>query len=173
MQVDLAAQTLSASVADALEFLNSELNHPEFRGVEATVSFIRRIDKLFDLLNSRSPRAKGFKAPLRKDNEVCWRPFFIETCQFLLECTDVGGRPLYCTPRKTPILGFVISTLSVMGIFDSFVQTNRLNYLLTYKCSQDHLEIFFCCVRYLYLCICFKILKILLIENNFTECFNF
>lgn len=138
---------MSDSVANALDFLNAELKHPDFKEVGATVAFIRRIDKLFDLLNSRSPWAKGFKAPLRKSNEAVWKPFLMDTCQFLLECTDVGDRPLYLTPRKTPILGFVISALSLMGIFDDFVETQRLNYMLTYKCSQDHLETFFCSVR--------------------------
>ena len=63
MKVNIAAQTLSSSVADAIEFLES-INHPDFQGSAATVVFIRKIDRLFDLLNCRNPRGKGFKAPI-------------------------------------------------------------------------------------------------------------
>ena len=75
MKVRLAAQTLSSSVADALEFCNTDLNLPAFRNCEATVKFIRIIDRLFDLMNSRNPFARGYKAPLRSSNEIFWRPF--------------------------------------------------------------------------------------------------
>ena len=75
MKVKLAAQTLSSSVADAIEFCNLDLHLPAFKNSEATVRFIRIIDRLFDFLNSRNPLAKGFKAPLRLSNEVFWRPF--------------------------------------------------------------------------------------------------
>lgn len=45
MKVKLAAQTLSASVADALEFCDQDLNLEDFRGCEATVQFIRLVDR--------------------------------------------------------------------------------------------------------------------------------
>ena len=60
MNVSLADQTLSASVADAIDFMNIVQKQPEFKGSEATVTFIRTIDRLFDLLNSRNPHGKGF-----------------------------------------------------------------------------------------------------------------
>ena len=70
MKVNLAAQTLSSSVADALAFLQSK-NHPNFQGSDGTIKFIRIVDRLFDLLNSRSPHGKGFKSPMRREN-VIW-----------------------------------------------------------------------------------------------------
>ena len=63
-QVNLAAQTLSSSVADALEFCANDLKLTQFQGCDATVRFIRIFDHLFDVLNSRNPIAKGYKAPL-------------------------------------------------------------------------------------------------------------
>jgi hypothetical protein len=60
MKVNLAAQTFSASVADAIEFCTTNLNLKQFDGSDATVRFIRIIDRLFDLLNSRNPFAKGY-----------------------------------------------------------------------------------------------------------------
>ncbi|CAH0558622.1 unnamed protein product [Brassicogethes aeneus] len=147
MKVHLAAQTLSNSIADAIDFLNKKMGIQEFKESEATTNFIRKVNCLFDILNSRSPQAKGFKSPLRISNENVWRPFLMETVQYLSRCTDVGGRPLWLTPKKTPFIGFSITSMSVCGIFDEFVKSGKLNYFLTYKVSQDHLEIFFCSVR--------------------------
>lgn len=48
MKVSLAAETLSSSVADAIEFLDAADN-PEFKGSGATVLFLRKVDKMFDI----------------------------------------------------------------------------------------------------------------------------
>ena len=53
MKVDLAAQTLSASVASALKYCREELNFNEFEGSEPTERFLNIIDRLFDIMNSR------------------------------------------------------------------------------------------------------------------------
>ena len=68
MDVKLAAQTLNAYVASAIDFLQDETNVPEFKGSEATTYFIQKIDMVFDVLNSRYPFAKGLKAPVTKDS---------------------------------------------------------------------------------------------------------
>lgn len=79
MKVYLAAQTLSSSVADAIEFCNKQLQLPEFQNSEGTVQFIRVIDRVFDFLNSRNPLARGYKAPLRPgDDEKRWRSRILE-----------------------------------------------------------------------------------------------
>ena len=62
-QYKTAAQTLSSSVADAIEILVNS-GHSEYQDAHGTIQFIRIIERLFDLLNRRSPYAKGFKKPL-------------------------------------------------------------------------------------------------------------
>ena len=52
MKVNLAAQTLSASVAAAIDFSRDEVCLPQFQGSEAITTFIRAIDDAFDVLNS-------------------------------------------------------------------------------------------------------------------------
>ena len=69
MKVNLAEQTLSASVGDSLEFCVTELKLPQLLGCEPTVKLIRIIDRLFDILNWGNPLGKGYKAPLRQSNE--------------------------------------------------------------------------------------------------------
>ena len=64
MNVKVAAQTLSASVADAFDFLHDEIVHPGFMESEATSEFIKRIDLAFDLMNSHHPLSKGIKQPV-------------------------------------------------------------------------------------------------------------
>ena len=78
MKVNWAAQTFSASVADAIEYSNKTLNHKQFEGSEATVHFIRIIDRLFDILNSRNPCAVGYKSALRIGNKNFWDLFLDE-----------------------------------------------------------------------------------------------
>ena len=56
VKVNLAAQSLSSSVADAIEYCATILKLPQFQGSEATVKFLRMFDHLFDVLNSRNPR---------------------------------------------------------------------------------------------------------------------
>lgn len=63
MNVRLAAQTLSSSVADALEFLKDECE--DFEGVDGTIKYIRIINDIFDIMNSTtSGKEVGFKKPL-------------------------------------------------------------------------------------------------------------
>ena len=69
MKVNLATQTFSSSVADAIEYCTSTLKLPQFQGAEATVKFIRLFDHLFDVLNSRNPLTKGYKSALRIENK--------------------------------------------------------------------------------------------------------
>ena len=64
--------------------------------------------------------------------------------------TDESGKPIIETKRKTGFLGFLIGMQSIKEIFSVYVDPPRapLKYLLSYKFSQDHLELFFCAVRY-------------------------
>jgi len=146
MKVSLAAQTLSRSVANALEFVSTDLSMEKFADVAATVRFIRTIDRLFDCLNSKSRFAKEFKSVLTKGNECLWRQFLTDTKAYLLGL-KVGGVPLHQSPRKTTVLGFSATIVSVLSLFDEFVVSGTLSYLATYRLSQDHIELTFNVVR--------------------------
>ena len=56
VNVKIACQTFSSSVADAIEFMM--LAGHSFKNAEGTIEFIRIIDRLFDLLNVRNLYAK-------------------------------------------------------------------------------------------------------------------
>jgi hypothetical protein len=148
MKVNLAAQTFSDSVADAVEFCRKDLNLPEFSDSEETVTFMRLINRLFDILNSRNPLGKGSKAALAQKNEADWHPFLAEAVVYISRLASIEGKPLHIGQRKTPFIGFIIAIASTEGLFEYLVKQKKwLKYLLTYKCSQDHLELFFCAIR--------------------------
>lgn len=103
---------------------------------------------MFDILNSRNPFAKGMKTPLRQANSSYWFPRMQEIMEYIAQCKDINGIPLNRTLKKVPFIGFLISAKSVLCIYEEEVlHKNNLEYVLTYKFSQDHLELFFCSIR--------------------------
>uniref|UniRef100_A0A8C5BZB7 THAP-type domain-containing protein n=1 Tax=Gadus morhua TaxID=8049 RepID=A0A8C5BZB7_GADMO len=149
MKVKLAAQVFSSSVADALEYCNTQLHLPQFSGCEETVKFLRTIYAAFDVLNSRNPLGKGFKAPMRISNKDRVQEILLKAQRSLLELKDSKGRLVHLGPRKTCVVGFIASCASAWNIFlEVVIQPNApCSYLLTYRLSQDHLELFFSCLR--------------------------
>eukprot|EP00794_Sanderia_malayensis_P012242 gene12242-13503_t len=124
-------------------------NQKQFQGSEATVKFICIIDRLFDVLNSRNPCAKGFKSALCSGNKSFWDPFLDEAFDYISKLKDATGKLMYKTRRKTGFIGFLVAIKSIRGIFAEHVEPLHapLKYLLTYKLSQDHIELFFGAVR--------------------------
>ncbi|KAL3246422.1 hypothetical protein MRX96_017884 [Rhipicephalus microplus] len=149
MKVNLAAQTLSASVADAIDFCREDLKLPQFKNSQATTKFIRLFDRLFDCLNSRNPVAKGLKAPLRPGSKGIWLSFLEEAKEYIRGLTGPTGIAIFKTSRKTAFLGFLVSIESTIGLASSLLlgEAAPLRYLLMYKLSQDHIELFFAAIR--------------------------
>lgn len=141
---------MSAGVADALDFLCNTLKLEEFKGADATIKFIRTVDKLFYLLNSRHPYGKDKKTPLKVENEHEWKTFLENSVQYLLHLENSSGELLRTTvTKKVPFLGFAISCLSLLQIYaQEVVKLQTMNYILTYKFSQNHLVLFFRNIRY-------------------------
>ena len=149
MKVKLATQALSSSVAHAIEYCTQVLKLPQFEGSEATVAFIRVIDRLFDILNSKNPLAKGFKAPMKMENHDEWSPFLKHAHEYIFSLKNSSGQFMHRTKQKTGFVGFLCAIESVKGIFEEYVMKpgSPLDYLLNYKFSQDHLELLFSSVR--------------------------
>ena len=150
MNVRLAAQTLSSSVADAIEFLDVVMKNTKFQDSNGTVRFIRMIDRLFDMLNSRNPVGKGFKQPLRFANKASYEEVLKSTATYLLSLKVGSQSKLLATHRrKTFIIGFVTDIVSTIDMANQMftMPNNPFKYILTYKYSQDHLELLFSCVR--------------------------
>ena len=150
MKVNLAAQTPSSSVAEALEYCEGKLHEmPQFKGCGPTVKFIRIFDRLFDVLNSRNPMANNFKAPIRKANYQYVKKFLDDACEYIRSLKGPDGQSILKSKRKTGFLGFLLCAEAIDGMEKDLVcgENSVLKYLLTYKFSQDHLELFFGAVR--------------------------
>ncbi|CAB3990496.1 Hypothetical predicted protein [Paramuricea clavata] len=149
MKVNFAAQTISESVADAIEFCDLVLEIPALHDSAPTVKFIRIFDHLFDIFNSRNPYGKHYKSPLRESNKQAWQPFLTEAMQYISTLTDSCGTPMVKTKQKTGFLGFLVAIKRIECLFNKLVRNTNVSmtYLLTYKQSQDHLELFFAAIR--------------------------
>lgn len=176
MNVSLAVQTFSEAVASSIEFLQSQ-NVPEFQGAAATIDFIRRMNTLFDVFNSRhSSHHNIFKQRMSIQNKRVIYDLFNDSIQFFkLLKTDVhyyearkkqekGDEkkkeklivrteimPILNTIHKVGFLAFIADMQSLMKIFETYVEEGLINTsIATYNLLQDPLEMSlaeFVCVR--------------------------
>jgi hypothetical protein len=149
INVKLAAQLLSDSVADSLQFCLDE-KIEGFEGCEGTIKFIRTINILFDILNSRNLCSVGWKVPLQLKNQDKIKAALNSTRIYLssLKVENEDIQVVKCR-RKTGFLGFIICIDSLLNMFDDLVTSPNpaLKFLATYKLSQDHIELFFGKIR--------------------------
>lgn len=147
MNVRLAAETLSNSVADSLEFLKSE--SVEFENVDATVKYIRIFNDIFDIMNSTtSGRVTGFKEPISMSTYREYFRKFEEAMRYLKQLRrESAEKPIFLTQNGTAFFGFHNDMVNFMRIFEEYVLTGRLEALITHRFSQDHIESLFGCIR--------------------------
>ncbi|KAE9542434.1 hypothetical protein AGLY_003295 [Aphis glycines] len=120
MNVRLAAQTMSQSVADALIFFKS--SEQEFCDINVTAEFIIYINNTFDILNSLE------FVEYKKDGQPCITK--------VLESN-----------RKTGFMGLIRGLINSIQLIEFLIPKNCMTYLLTYKLSQDHIETTFSAIR--------------------------
>ena len=94
MNVKIAAQVMSNSVATAIEFLMTS-RYPGFSGVEGAIRF-RVIDRLFHLFNSKNPFITAAKSTrdlaveLFNDKinpfHICWHIISCKIIELLFSC---------------------------------------------------------------------------------------
>ena len=81
-------------------------------------------------MNSRNPRAKGFKAPLGSRNWTSTREFLIKARGYLLTFKMEDGKPLYRTKRSFKIV-------TVSDALTPFVVVNtQYKFLIKMKLSE-------------------------------------
>lgn len=166
MNVRLAAQSLSKSNADAIVLCRDKLKLPEFQGSEGTTYFIYLLDQVFDILNPRNPAQQYHKAPLTVKNFQSQTEILYEFVEVVLGMTYTEVRQYKATDkkearstkkvkvlcqsaRKRAALGFVVSIKSIINVSQNLLyrQDKPFKYVMTYRFSQDLLELFFSKVR--------------------------
>src|SRR6185437_6477274 len=104
------------------------------------------MDRLFDVLNSRNPYAQGNKQPLKLANKEYWLGILDSTFDYLMTLR-INNVPILNRRRKTFVFGFLCTISS--EAYDNSVVVSRTesSYFLTYKFSQDHIELYFAVIR--------------------------
>jgi hypothetical protein len=105
------------------------------------------VDRLFDLLNSRNVNDTGLKAPLSKENLAETEAFVANVKKELLYKRNAHLKSIYETRKGTSILGLICCAKSFVGLGKTLLNDDKVPYLLGYKFSQDHLELFFNAIR--------------------------
>lgn len=158
MNVKIATETMSNSVADSLQFL-SEKGVEKFQDVQATIRYIRNVNNLFDIFNSRSTRSKQvFKRGMSIANRDAIFEFFDEATLYMQNLKiDIQDKKspdkvkrvfLAKSKNNTAYRAFLINMESLRAIFTELVEEQKcIDVLYTYAMSQDHLELFFGKIR--------------------------
>lgn len=143
LKMNCAAQVFSESVARALECLLS-LGLPPFQNCIGTVHFLRLINNLFDIFNSRNCYGKGLKGPLLPETYSKINRVLIEAKTIFVTLSDSSNNQIIKGKRKLGFLGFLLNAESLKWLYQNYVfpKVMPFPYLLTYKFSQDHLELF-------------------------------
>lgn len=177
MKVSLAAQVLSSSVSTALHFLEYEIKNYKFEKASSTAKFCKIMNDIFDLLNVRNkfcktPGRKGITKDLLSELKTKIDEYidYIEKLEIdtpvkikkNVKITEkensavnnnqvinkiVRKSVLECESVKTEFLGFIICLKNLFSLSTDLIQNNIVKFVLSYKLSQDHVEMFFALIR--------------------------
>lgn len=146
MHVRLAAETLSDSVANAMESLMRE-GVKDFQGCESTIRYIRMMNKVFDIFNSKKDKDENiFKSPIKmssKDTVI----IFLDQVEDYLCSLKFDGKSVMLTRIKTAFKGTLINIISLKEIIAEYLETGRIECVPTFRMSQDLLESLFGRIR--------------------------
>ena len=146
MKVSVAAQTFSHSVSAAI---TRNLKLKDFTDSKPTSDCILLMNDLFDMLKSKSQFGKNNKKPISLDNILDIEASLQDSVLLIRSLKGTAGIPLIKGPRQRFVIGFSISALSIIAISKSLLhrESSTFDYILTYRCSQDTLEMFFSQIR--------------------------
>ena len=146
MKVKYAVQVLSQSVANALLAM-SELKHPDFVNVQATVDYLKKFDRIYDIMNSRNLAQSFDKAPLQKHNEQSWKCVFNETVDYICNLKTKTGQSVLESSRYAAFLGWLVNIKTITELYEYVVTSGEMTFMCTFRLSQDPLEKFFSSIR--------------------------
>lgn len=151
MNVRIAAETLSNSVATSIEYLNTVLEDETFRESEATVQYFRVFNNLFDVMNTKRNHCDGkYKQPISEATIDSFRDYFEFAKNYIkgLKLVEDGKKISILKSKSfTPYCGYYNNMRSFLGIYEDYLKPAGISEFYTFDVSQDHLESFFGCIR--------------------------
>lgn len=156
MNVKVAAETISNSVADTIALLRND-EYDEFKDSEATEKFLRLFNNAFDILNfggnhESDGKFKQILCEETADNIFNFADHFKEYISQLEIQHKTKRTPLLLSNAETGFFGFYVDFLSLQGIYEDFLINGPLKEFPTFRFSQDNLESFFSLIRYDMVC---------------------
>lgn len=143
MKVSYAAQTFSDSVATSMEYLMRR-QHPDFINAGATIELARRMDRLFDVLNSNEQTENVYKSPVTADTVDSLFPFLDDTVDYLRNLTfEAFKKPIVDSNLKVGFKGMIINIQNTKSIYNSYVRTGKLDQFPVRRVGQCPLESLF------------------------------
>lgn len=165
MNVRLAAQTMSISVADGVDLLAKE-SYEQFENSHKTTEYIRHVNNSFDIMHFKPDMGKAgehFRKPLTTSTATEIFAYAAKVKEFFksVEIDEVYTKTLKDGTKKIhtlrklaiksrkcmPFFGFVHNFTALEGLYNDFVLNGPLNEFHTFMFSQDHLETYFSSVR--------------------------
>lgn len=147
MNVKLAAQTLSESISAALKFVD-KYDPKYLQSAQETAKFCSTFNDAFDILNVRSkfPKPKKCNMPLTDSTFDALKQNAENIIKYIKGIEDCEHQSILDCKRKIGFVGFVICLSNIFDLF-LLLKEKGLEYVLTYKLNQDHLETFFSAIR--------------------------
>jgi len=133
MKVNLVVQTLSSSVAAALEICETDLDLKKFGGTSATARFCKIVNDCFDLLNSKNRFNKNSgKAPISRENleEMKIR---VDASVNYMKNLKINNISVLKSNKRTEFLGFIISLRNAVKLAEDLFLENK-NF--SFSCSR-------------------------------------
>lgn len=151
MNVKLAAQTISNSVADVLEQLAKD-GYSEFQNCEPTVECLRYFNDGFDILNfaehhQPNDKFKQSVCAATADRIFAFSARFRRYLAELKVQTKTKRVPILSSGIKMGFFGFFHNFTSLRGIYEDLILNGPLEAFYTFQFSQDHLETLFSLIR--------------------------
>lgn len=156
MNVRLACETMSNSVADCLQQLNED-NYPKFQNCGKTIEFIRLINNVFDVSNTKpKTNDRAFKQAIYPLTAQEFFQYFnrakdyirgIEINEWNSKKTVLRRKLVLRSKSFTPFFGMIHNLTAFEGLYNDLVVNGHLDALNTFRFSQDHLETWFSSVR--------------------------
>jgi len=152
MNVKLAMQTLSESVYKSFLFLTSlddDNIKTDFESCipTCTANFCLQFNNMADMLNCKNKFSKHkFNTALTELNYSELKTYAAKFENYITTLCDAKGTPILQSNRKIGFLGMIIGLRNMFFLFDELKDLGQ-TYLLTFKLSQDYLEMFFSAIR--------------------------
>lgn len=146
MNVRLAAQTLSLSVAQSMELL-LRAGDNSFFNATGTIIFTKNINKAFDIFNAKhSDSSNLFKKGLNSIDAPKIFEFLNYFTDYIKSIT-LQGVNILNSERKTGFLGFLINAETLRYFYNEFIINTKIDRILFYYFGQDLLESLFGRIR--------------------------